>query len=340
MLYSGIAWGEAGFEVHVVDARGETAVPPATFAQARTPELIEHLRGLPQTPVVVVESTNGVLDGRLMAAGIEVHRADPAVLPARPRFGSVPALDLARTGLANLAALTRLERARGTQTGLEDVLAAGYAASTEAVNRVTAQGRWFAHGDRDRPEVALTFDDGPQPPYTDQVLDVLERYGVPATFFCVGTYAKAYPETLARMVEQGHTLGNHTWSHPFLPELTRSQLAEQVERTGDAIAEATGTKTTLFRPPYGSRSPEVVGWLGEMDLTTVLWDVAPDDWQMPGTDFISGTVLDEARAGSIVLLHDSGGDRSQTVASLSDMIEGLLARDFRFVVVDDLLTTD
>lgn len=339
MLYSGIAWSDAGFEVHVVDDQGNPALPAERFAPGRIRDLIAHVRGLPQTPVVVVESTNGVLDGRLMAAGIEVHRADPAVLPERPLFGSVSATDLAQVGRVNLRALTKLERKRGTQTGREDDLAAGYAASAEMVDQVTAQGRWFGHGSRERREVALTFDDGPQPPYTDLVLDILERYGVPATFFCVGAYAQAHPELLVRMVEQGHAIGNHTWSHPFLPELTRPQLAEQIERTGDAIAEATGTKARLFRPPYGSRSPEVVGWLGEMDLTTVLWDVAPDDWMMPGTDFISRLVLDETRPGSVVLLHDSGGDRSQTVGALSEMIEGLLARGFRFVVVDDLSVT-
>ncbi|MBE1574376.1 polysaccharide deacetylase family protein [Amycolatopsis roodepoortensis] len=340
MLYAGIGWSETGFEVQVIDDQEEPAFPAEKFAPGRIRDLIGYLRGLPRTPVVVVESTNGVLDGRLMAAGIEVHRADPAVLPARPVFGSVPAADLARVGRRNLRALTKLERARGTQTGREDELEAGFAGNEPAAGELAAQGRWFGHGSRERRQVALTFDDGPQPPYTDLVLDILERYGVPATFFCVGTYAKAHPESLARMAEQGHAIGNHTWSHPFLPELTRPQLIEQIERTGDAIAEASGSKTTLFRPPYGLCSPEVVGWLGELDLTTVLWDVAPDDWMMPGTDFISRLVLDGARSGSVVLLHDSGGDRTQTVGSLPQMIEGLLEREFRFVAVDDLSTAE
>jgi len=337
MLYSGIAWNCAGFDVHVVDDTGRTVRPTRTFAADSTAELITYIRGLGEGAVAVVESTNGIIDGRLMAAGIEVRRADPAVLPPRPAFGSVSAPDVAQAGRREAGALTVLERHRGTQTGLEQDLAAGYAASAAQVDALTARGKWFGHGARDRREIALTFDDGPQRTYTEQVLDILERYGVPATFFCVGLYAKAVPEYLARMREQGHAIGNHTWSHPFLPELTKPQFLAQVERTGEAIANACGVAPTLFRPPYGSRSPEVMGWLAEIDATTVVWDVAPDDWAMPGADTIARLVLDEAQPGSVVLLHDSGGDRGQTVAALPPIIEGLLARGFSFARVDDLM---
>jgi peptidoglycan/xylan/chitin deacetylase (PgdA/CDA1 family) len=202
---------------------------------------------------------------------------------------------------------------------------------------MTASGRCLSHGDRARREVALTFDDGPRPPYTGRVLDVLERYGVPATFFCVGLNAGAYPEYLARMRAQGHGLGNHTWSHPFLPDLSRPQLVAQISRAGEAIAEAgDGVAPGLFRPPYGSRTPQVMDWLSEIDQTMVLWDVAPDDWMMPGADTVARNVLDQTRPGSVILLHDSGGDRSDTVAALPLIIEGLLARDYRFVLVDEL----
>lgn len=336
MLYTGIAWNAAGFQARTVDGQGHPTQPAENFAPGRIGDLIAYLRDTPQPNAVVIESSNGVLDGRLMAGGIEVHRIDPALLPPRPLFGSVPAADLAEIARREWPALTRLERNRGTQTGREDGLESGYADTANLLERLTADGKWISHGTRERPEVALTFDDGPQPPYTGQVLDILERYGIPATFFCVGIYARAHPEQLARMRDAGHSIGNHTWSHPFLPELSRPQFTRQIGRTNEAIAEVTGAEPTLFRPPYGSRSPEVMGWLSEIGITSVLWDVAPDDWAMPGTETISRSVVEEARPGSIVLLHDSGGDRSQTVAALPAMIEGLLDHGFGFVRVDDL----
>jgi peptidoglycan/xylan/chitin deacetylase (PgdA/CDA1 family) len=337
MVYSGIAWNAGGYEVEIVDENGRAVTAPLRFAAARTDEMIAYLRGVDRL-VAVVDSTNGVLDGRLMAAGLPVRRADPWLLPERPAFGSVPAGALARAASRHPSLLAPLERGRGTQTGREDELDRWIAASAADDEALTAAGRCLSHGPRDRREVALTFDDGPLPPYTGQILDVLERYGAPATFFCVGMNAGPHAEELARMREQGHGLGNHTWSHPFLPELSRPQLAEQIDRTQEAIAAAGGGPApTLMRPPYGSRTPTVLGWLAGLVRTTVLWDVAPDDWAMPGAEVIAQGVLHRARPGSIVLLHDGGGDRAQTVAALPPIIEGLLARGFRFVLVEDLL---
>ncbi|MYV53473.1 polysaccharide deacetylase family protein [Streptomyces sp. SID3212] len=339
MLYAGVAWSAAGYEVETVDGDGRRMTSPVSFDARRTDELIGHLRGMDHRLVTVVDSTNGILDGRMMAAGLDVYRADPHLLPPRPVFGSVGAGELARTAARRgTASLARLERGRGTQTGREDLLAEWIASAETELAAMTTAGLCLSHGRRDRREVALTFDDGPLPPYTGRILDVLERYGVPATFFCVGMNARAYGEEIVRMREQGHGVANHTWSHPFLPDLTRAQLVEQIDRTGEGIAEAGGGAVpTLFRPPYGSRTPEVMGWLAGTDARTVLWDVAPDDWAMPGADFIATTILDQARPGSVVLLHDGGGDRSQTVDALPAVIEGLLERGFRFVLVDEMV---
>jgi peptidoglycan/xylan/chitin deacetylase (PgdA/CDA1 family) len=141
------------------------------------------------------------------------------------------------------------------------------------------------------------------------------------------------------MTEAGHGLGNHTWSHPFLPDLTVGEFALQLERTDEALAAAGRLpERRLFRPPYGSRSPEALAWLGAQDdgPTMVLWDVEADDWAMPGAAAITGTVLDQARPGSVVLLHDGGGDRSQTAEALPGIIEGLLADGYRFARVEEL----
>ncbi|GJF30437.1 hypothetical protein KNE206_31370 [Kitasatospora sp. NE20-6] len=339
MLYSGVSWGATGFEVDTVGPDGGRVLPRMRFAAGRADEMIAYLRGIRGPHAAVVESTNGILDGRMMAAGLEVFRADEDALPRRPAFGSVPAGDVAHAAARDPGALTRLVRTRGTQTGREPLLERWIASAADATAGMSAAGRCLDHGPRERREIALTFDDGPLPPYTGRILDVLERYGVPATFFCVGMNAGAYPEEVRRIRAQGHGLANHTWSHPFLPELTRPELVEQLTRTRDRIAEVSdGPAPTLFRPPYGARTPEVMRWLTEADARVVLWDVAPDDWAMPGADFIADTVLAQARPGSVVLLHDGGGDRTQTVEALPAIVEGLLERDYRFVLVDDMVT--
>jgi peptidoglycan/xylan/chitin deacetylase (PgdA/CDA1 family) len=141
------------------------------------------------------------------------------------------------------------------------------------------------------------------------------------------------------MAEAGHGVGNHTWSHPFLPDLSPRELELQLERTDEVLEAAVGAGAPrLFRPPYGSRSRDVVSWLGrDGGPTVVLWDVDTGDWAMPGAPAIAATVLAQARPGSIVLMHDGGGDRSQTAEALPAVIEGLLDRGHRFVRVDELL---
>ncbi|HCT76467.1 MAG TPA: polysaccharide deacetylase [Micromonosporaceae bacterium] len=339
MLFSGVSWSATGYEVEVVDGNGQQAMRPVRFGAGHIDEMIIYLGGIGPRLITVVDSTCGILDGRMMAAGLEVYRADPPVLPGRPRFGSVAAGDLALAAQRDLSNLVKLKGSTGTQTGRERDLNAGIAASGAAVDALIASGRCLSHGGRDRDAVAITFDDGPQPPYTGQVLDILARYGVRATFFCVGLNASACPDLVARIQAEGHILGNHTWSHPFLPELSRVQLVEQIDRTDEAIARSSGgAATKLFRPPYGSRTPDVVSWLADIGSTVVLWDVEPDDWSMPGADTIAQVVLEQTRPGSIILMHDGGGDRSQTVAALPAIIEGVLVRGLRFVTVDELVS--
>ena len=346
MLIAGIAWTAEGFDVAFRDATGATAEPPLHVPAGRVAELttalLERDRATGHGLVCVVESTNGMVDGGLMAAGLRVRRADPGQLPPRPAFGSVPAEALAAAGAERLDELTPLVLEDGSLTGRSTDHERTSRESDAALDALTGRGRCLAHGPRDEgdPVVALTFDDGPHPPYTGRMLDVLERYGVPATFFCVGLHAGAHTEELARMVEGGHGVGNHTWSHPFLPDLSVPEFREQLERTDEAVEAVTGPRRVrLFRPPYGSRSTEIVHWLDDTDRPAVaLWDVDTGDWAMPGAPAIARAVLDQARPGSIVLMHDGGGDRSQTAEALPAVIEGLLERGYRFGTVTDLLS--
>ena len=342
--YAGIAWTAAGFEVTVLDSGGQPAAPLARFGAGQRAELTRYLTGLATAAplVAVLDSTNGVLDGTLVPAGLPVYRADPWLLPGRPLLGSVAAQDLAEAGRRDLNALCRLTPQGGTLTGRGAEHRAGVTGSRAQAAALATAGRLARHGPRAvppgaAPEVALTFDDGPNPPYTGQILDILARYQVPATFFCVGLQARAHPADVARMAAAGHGLGNHTWSHPFLPDLSRAQLAEQLDRTDEAVARAAGAGPGMFRPPYGSRSPDVLRWLGERGTPIALWDVDPSDWARPGAALIAGRVLMRARPGTIILMHDGGGDRAQTVAALPLIIEGLLDRGFRFTRVGALL---
>ncbi|MFJ1754731.1 polysaccharide deacetylase family protein [Kitasatospora sp. NPDC088134] len=344
MRYSGVAWTGVGFEVAVLDGAGRPVGPAARFAAGRLGSLTDHLLRLQrefaragQHLVTVVDSTNGVVDGALTGAGLTVYRADPWVLPARPAFGSVAAAELAGAAARDLGSVVRLEPGAGTLAGRGTEMVADIDASAADLERMRLAGRCRWAEPSELPVVALTFDDGPNPPYTGRVLDVLDRYGVPATFFCVGLHALAHRAELERMATAGHQIANHTWSHPYLPDLSRSELVAQLERTDQALTAAVGGEgPRMFRPPYGGRTPQVLSWLRELDTTMVLWDVEPADWSMPGADAIAAAVLAQARPGALILLHDGGGDRSQTVAALPAVIEGLLDRGYGFARVDGL----
>ncbi|MFE3068514.1 polysaccharide deacetylase family protein [Streptomyces sp. NPDC059247] len=340
MLYAGIAWSADGYEVEVIDAEGNRATAPTRWGAERVPEMTTWLEapGPASEPprAVVVESTNGLVDGLLTAAGLTVYRADPWVLPERPDFGSVPARALAERARTDLASLAPLTAEGGGQTGRDDDYHGGIGRSAGYEAELAREGRWFRHGPRDRHEIALTFDDGPDPVFTGQVLDILARYGVRATFFCVGLHAHALPDEVRRIVDAGHGLGNHTWSHPFLPDLSPRHFRLQLERTDEAFERAVGRVPAVFRPPYGARTPETLGELLRGGPALALWDVDSWDWARPGPEKIARTVLDHTRPGSLILMHDGGGDRRQSVAALPAVIEGLLERNLRFVTAEAL----
>lgn len=193
------------------------------------------------------------------------------------------------------------------------------------------------NGARGQRVVALTFDDGPWPD-TPQFLDVLEREHVHATFFQIGEQISTYGGAVdRRMLADGDTIGDHTWSHANVSG-DGSFAAQQISSTARAIRDITGGFTPcLFRPPGGATSGALVSEARGMGFTTILWDVDPTDWSRPGTDAIYQRVVGGAQNGSIVIQHDGGGDRSETLAALPREIDTLKARGFRFVTVAELL---
>ncbi|MGC4925915.1 polysaccharide deacetylase family protein [Streptomyces cyaneofuscatus] len=339
--YAGIAWTAAGYRVEVLDDAGRRVAEPSSWSGDRVAELICWLRDFDdgEVPAVVLDSTNGLLDGPMTAAGLEVYRADPWLLPPRPDFGSVTAVQLAEQARTAPGALARVTAEGGTLTGRAEEYFEGVERGEPARAALTAAGRCFDHGRRDDRRVALTFDDGPDPVFTRQVVEILGRYGARATFFCVGHHVAALPDEVRRIAAAGHELGNHSWSHPFLPDLTPGQLREQLDRTGEELARVTGAAPAWFRPPYGSLTPEVLAALDGYPTTLTMWDVDARDWSRPGPEQIAATVLEGAGPGSVVLMHEGAGDRAQTVQALPSIIEGLLERGLELVPVGELAAT-
>ncbi|HKV68810.1 MAG TPA: polysaccharide deacetylase family protein, partial [Gaiellales bacterium] len=181
--------------------------------------------------------------------------------------------------------------------------------------------------------VALTFDDGPSI-YTPQVLSILNRYGAHATFFEIGRQVGPLAATSRAVIHDGDVVGNHTWSHP---DLTVQNTAAQVRPTQAAIYSATGFRPCLLRPPYGIAPAGVVGIVRSLGLLTIQWDVDPADWSRPGASVIAQRVLSAVRPGSIVIMHDGGGDRSETVQALGTIVPTLLGRGYHLVTVPQLL---
>jgi len=207
------------------------------------------------------------------------------------------------------------------------------------IENLRAQGRILYSGNIHGREIALTFDDGPDPYYTPQILDVLQNYGVKATFFSVGLQVTAYPHIVRQEYEAGHGIGNHSWAHPDLGLLHASDVLSELRNTSSAIQGAISVQPTFFRPPYGSLSIHVLRQACHLGVTTVMWNAGEEaqDWSSPGVSFIIRHILGSARGGAIILMHDSGGDRSQTVAALPTIIERLQDRGFRFVTIQQMI---
>ncbi|MDF2875815.1 MAG: pgdA 2 [Sporomusa sp.] len=190
--------------------------------------------------------------------------------------------------------------------------------------------------------VALTFDDGPCPPYTGQILDILKERQIPATFFVLGHNAAKYPALISRIVAEGHQLGNHTYNHVDLLKLDRQGIVEEIDKTNKVIAGIVGYAPHVMRPPHGFRDAVVMDIMSEYQLTVVEWSVASRDWVNPGAGVIADRTIRKVKNGSVILLHDGDGvagtaPRTQTVEATRVIIDKLLAQGYKFVTVDEIL---
>ena len=178
--------------------------------------------------------------------------------------------------------------------------------------------------------IALTIDDGPSPVYTPQILRVLERYRVTASFSMIGESVAYYPGIARDVADAGHVIVNHTWDHADLAWLGAAATRAEISRASDAIHGATGRRPGMFRAPYGAWTRTALECCASEGLTPLGWSVDPRDWSRPGVREIVAIIMRDTGAGSIILEHDGGGDRSQTVAALRTVIPRLLDEGYRF----------
>ncbi len=185
--------------------------------------------------------------------------------------------------------------------------------------------------------IALTFDDGPWPRQTEEVLGILAEKNVPATFFMLGSRVSRSPEIARLVVDAGHVVGNHTWWHPHLCDVSRERIVREIAGTSKVIEAATGVRPQWFRPPAGSLDDRVTAELQREGMRAALWTIDPRDWCEDATAAeIVAHVTAAARPGSIVVLHDGGGDQSATIAALPALIDTLRAQGYQFVTLEEM----
>jgi len=211
--------------------------------------------------------------------------------------------------------------------------------------RVNREKMLYWHGSTKEKKIALTFDDGPNEPYTSQILQVLKDNNVKATFFMVGRNVETYPDAARAIVAAGHAIGNHSYDHHQLITKTSTQVTDEILKSEKAIETATGQKTTLFRPPYGDKNTLTIHETHKLGYVMVEWSVSAEDWRKPGAEKIVSNVMEHIRNGDIILMHDGdkwrhGSDRSQTVAALPIIIEQLRQAGYEFVTIPELLKLD
>ena len=245
----------------------------------------------------------------------------------------------ARTRRARIASvetgfLSKIKRLAGD--GSNSLLAQQRSQQNAAINRTLGYTPAIRMAGSQHREMALTFDDGPGP-YTLRLLRVLRRTHTPATFFEVGVAEQYFHAGTSAIVKLGYPIGDHTWSHPDMAGLSRSEQRAELLQEAHAIGRHGAPFPRLFRPPYGDWNATTLQLLRKYHMLMVLWSIDTDDWQLPGAHKIVHRVLSAAKPGAIVLMHDAGGNRSETIAALPRIIRGLRARGYKLVTVPQLL---
>ncbi|HEY6302831.1 MAG TPA: polysaccharide deacetylase family protein [Terriglobales bacterium] len=224
-------------------------------------------------------------------------------------------------------------------------LTAAVAASAAGYQSMAPTGQWygrtFTGGMRGSKQIALTYDDGPNDPHTLKLLEVLAKHSVRATFFMIGRFVRQRPDIARAVAQAGHGIGNHTFTHPQLIFESEAQTRIQLVDCRQALEDAIGEHSTLFRPPFGGRRPATIRVACELGMQTVMWNVTGYDWNAPPAAVIEKKVERQMRGGDMVLLHDGGyrglgADRAQTVIATENLIRRYADQGYEFVTVPEM----
>jgi peptidoglycan-N-acetylglucosamine deacetylase len=232
-----------------------------------------------------------------------------------------------------------------TMLGLAIAGAATAGAVSLGYQSMSPTGQWFGRAFSGSPgskSVALTFDDGPNDPHTLRLLDVLGKHDVHATFFLIGRYVKQRPDIAREIAQLGHVIGNHTFTHPQLIFLSAAGARAEIVQCREAIHDAVGEHSNLFRPPWGGRRPGTFRLVRQLGLEPIMWNVTGYDWNAPSVEYIEQKVTSKVRGGDAVLLHDGGHaafgtDRSKTVEAVDRLIARFKSEGHGFATIPEML---
>ncbi len=209
---------------------------------------------------------------------------------------------------------------------------------TELARRVLPPGYWGAECDsKGRPMACLTFDDGPDPSTTPALLEILEQAGVKATFFLIGGHAARYPDLVLSIMNAGHSVGSHSYSHRVLPLLSGKMLQQEIDQTNDRLQEITGQRPRFFRPPYGLMDSRAGELLAQRQMLPVYWGCVPEDWQAPGADSVVLRVMKRLSHGNLVVLHERACIAQQTLCAVKQIIPLAREQGVQFVGIPELI---
>ncbi|MGF2036487.1 MAG: polysaccharide deacetylase family protein [Nostoc sp. CmiVER01] len=263
------------------------------------------------------------------------------------------AVGVSSVSISLLVGITRLDQLLGVQkpksetakTSLDRAMGASAQSPTPATVQINEVPKPFegtiiyqAKLKANEKVIALTFDDGPSPKNTAQILEILKKNNIKATFFMVGQMVKYFPQVAKQVAADGHVIGNHTWHHWYF-QMDGATASSEIDRTADIIYKTTGEKTTLFRPPGGFLNNGLAQYAKNEKYAVMMWSEQSGDAERrsPQVPMLVKNVLKQAKPGAIVLLHDGGGNRSKSVKALPEMIAGLKAQGYRFVTIPQLL---
>ena len=223
--------------------------------------------------------------------------------------------------------------------GLASLVAAGY---NSMAPRSQLFGQTFVGEGQSSRRLALTFDDGPNDPWTLRLLEVLARHAVRSTFFLIGSFVSERPEIAQQIASAGHAIGNHTYTHPNLIFTAAREVESQIKRCSHVLTQTLGQHSNLFRPPFGGRTPQVLRAARQCGLVPVMWSVSGRDWNATSAEEIEKKIRRSVEGGEVLLLHDGGHrhlgvDRSFTISAVDRLIHRYHSEGFQFVTVPEMM---